>query len=59
MCFFLPSALIELLLIFVKKHFFSVDKKNSEKKNSFQEIKNFFQTMFFFLFFSIALIDLI
>ena len=32
MCFFLPSARIELLQIFEKKHLVLVDKKNIPKK---------------------------
>ena len=43
--FFLPSARIELLPIFEKKHLILVDKKTLRKKpSSFQEIKKLFSS---------------
>ena len=46
--FFLPSAPIEVLRIFEKKHSILVDKKNIPKKKT----SSFFQLCFFCLFFS-------
>ena len=58
MCFFLPSARIELLPIFEKNHLILVHEKNIPKK--FQEInKTFFQLCFFLLVFFVALINFI
>ena len=53
---FLPSARIEFLPIFEKKHLILVDKKTFRRKtSSFWEKKNFFPTIVFLLVFFVAL----